>query len=270
MPSGHVCWAYTSRAEFRTRAMEYLQDGADAGQWLEYVGTGPRAALQADLAAVDELAALVHDGSLAVTPVEEFYAVQPGSTIVDPQAAVTARIAATKQALADGYTGFRAVVDATAMAASPQHRAAFVQFEHLIDHAMSSLPVTALCGYDLTELGHSAAAELACLHPLSNIETPFQLYAQPDGSLTLTGNIDHHCTELFSHALGTATTLAPDEHVILDLHTLTAIGPDQLLELDRLARAYERTIVLRAAPPAITRLLHHLQPTHVTSDDGPA
>lgn len=265
VPYGHLCWAYTGRSEFRTRAVEYLSDGAAVGQWLEYVGTGSREALQAELAETDRLARLLDDGALVVTPVDEFYALQPGSTTVDPHAAVTARVGATKQALADGYTGFRAVVDATAMAATPHQRAAFVQFEHLIDQIMASLPVTALCGYNRTELGHAAVAELACLHPLSNTDGSFRLYAQPDGSLALAGDIDHRCAELFIHALGAAADLAPDQNVILDLQALTTIAPDQLLELDRLAREHERVIELRAIPPATTRLIHELRLTHLST-----
>lgn len=255
VPYGHLCWAYTNQPEFHTRAVEYLLDGAAAGQWLEYVGTGSREGLQAELAETDGLARLLDDGALVVTPVDDFYALRPGGTTVDPHAAVTARVGATKQALADGYTGFRAVVDATAMAATPHQRAAFVQFEHLIDQIMASLPVTALCGYNRTELGQ----------PLSNTDSSFRLYAQPDGSLALTGDIDHQCAELFTHALGTAADLAPDQSVILDLQALTTIAPDQLLELDRLAREHGRAIKLRAAPPATTRLIHELRLTHLSS-----
>ncbi|MBA8827075.1 anti-anti-sigma regulatory factor [Saccharopolyspora lacisalsi] len=261
-----MCWASTSRTELHARAAQYLLDGITAGQWIEYVGTGSTEGLRAELAEHEALNEVLTSGGIAVTPVEDFHALETGNDTVDPEAAVTARIAATKQALAEGYTGFRAVVDATAVAITPQQRAAFVRFEHLIEHATSALPVTALCGHNLAELGDTATAELACLHPLTNLEVPFQLFADHDGTLTLTGTIDQTCAELLTHALGTAAALAPDHKVTLNARALTFIEPDRLLALDHLAREHDRTIVLRNAPPAVTRLLQQLPLTHLTND----
>ncbi|MHA6798707.1 MEDS domain-containing protein [Bounagaea algeriensis] len=269
VPAGHLCWAYTSRSEFHDRAVEYLRDGIAAGQWIEYVGSGSTEALRAELGEADGLGPALQAGTIAVTPVEDFYTLHPGSSTVDPHAAVKARIAATEQALTAGYTGFRAVVDATTMVASAGQRAAFVQFERLIDQTMSTLPVTALCGYDLTELGSAAVAELACLHPLTNLETPFQLYSQPDGSLALAGVVDQHCAELFARALGHAAELTPDQDIVLDVQHLTAIEPAGLLDLNRLAREHDRRIVLRSAPPATAQLIQQLQPRHLRTEPEP-
>ncbi len=266
VPAGHLCWAYTSRSEFHSRSVEYLRDGIAAGQWIEYVGSSGTAALRAELAEADGIGPALEAGAIAVSSVEDFYALHPDSTTVDPHAAVKARIAATEQALAAGYTGFRAVVDATAMVASAQQRAAFVQFEHLIDQTMSTQPVTALCGYNLTELGSTAVAELACLHPLTNLDTPFQLYAQPDGSLALAGAIDRHCVDLFTHALSHASELTSGRTMVIDGQYLTSLEPARVLDLNRLAREHDRYIVLRSAPPATTQLIQQLQPSHLRSE----
>ena len=266
VPTGHLCWAYTTRREFHSRAVEYLRDGLAHGQWIEYVGSGSSAGLRAELAEVDGLGPALEAGTIAVTPVEDFYALQPDSTAVDPSAAVKARIAATEQALAAGYSGFRAVVDATAMVTTAEQRAAFVQFEHLIDRTMSVMPVTALCGYSLTELGSTAVAELACLHPLTNLDVPFQLTARPDGSLALSGRIDRHCADLFIHALSHAAELAPDRTLVLDGQHLTGLEPAKLRDLDQLAGEHGRHVVFRSAPPATAQLIQHLQLSHVRSE----
>lgn len=263
VPTGHLCWAYTSRSEFHSRAVEYLRDGLAHGQWIEYVGSGSSAGLWAELAEVDGLGAALEAGTIAVTPIEDFYALEPDSTTVDPSAAVKARIAATEQALAAGYSGFRAVVDATAMVTTAEQRAAFVQFEHLIDRTMSAMPVTALCGYNLTELGSTAVAELATLHPLTNLDVPFQLFAQSDGSLVLSGRIDRHCADLFIHAFSHAAELASDEALVLDAQHLTGLEPAKLRDLDQLAGNHGRNVVFRSASAATAQLIQHLRLSHV-------
>lgn len=265
VPRGHVCWAFGSRSEFRHRAGEYLLDGVAAGQWIEYVGRGSREGLQAELAGVDGMDGLLDRGGVAVTPVAEFYGLRPGSAVVDPHAAVTARVAATEQALAAGYTGFRAVVDATAMVESAEQRRAFVQFEHLIDHRMATLPVTAMCGYARTGVGAAALAELACLHPLSNLDAPFRLYAQADGSLGLAGSVDSRCSELFAEAFGHAAAVAEDSSMVIDGTHLTGIEADQLRDLDRLAGRHGCTVTLHNAPADTARLLQHLDLDQVRS-----
>lgn len=59
-----------------------------------------------------------------------------------------------------------------------QRRDAFARYEHLLDRRMSTEPISALCAFDVAELGHSAVAELACLHPFtSDGASPFRLYA---------------------------------------------------------------------------------------------
>ena len=268
IPEGHLCWAYDDRAEFQARAVEYLADGIAAGQWVEYVGSGSTETLHAQLAGFEELHRALDAGGIAVTPVKDFYAFHPGSDVIDPQAAVTARVAATEEALAAGYTGFRAVVDATAMVATPQQRRPFVQFEHLIDRTMRSRPVTAMCCYDLGQLGSAAVTELACLHPLTNLDTPFQLYAEHDGDIAVTGTIDPSCADLFTTALAHATAPVSGKELVIDGHGLTSIDGHGLFALDRLARDHDRKVVLRGSPPRTTQLIDLLDLTHIKTEDS--
>lgn len=265
-PSGHLCWCYAGRAEFRPAAVAYLLDGLAAGQWIEYVGPGSAAELLEELAGYDaDLDQALRAGRVAATPVEQFYAFRSGSDCVDPEAAVAARLGATHQALAEGYSGFRAVVDATTMTTTPAQRAAFVEFELLIDHVMSSQPVTALCGFDLDELGRAAVAELACLHPLTNLDPGFQLFTGEDGHLALTGTVDQQCTDLFTTALQPATGQAPGRDLVLDAHHLTAIDEQNLRSLNQLADQHDRKILLRRPPAGTLALLQHLDLPHINS-----
>ncbi len=147
-----------------------------------------------------ELEGINADGpGLGVSPVGDFYRFAGHSDVVNPVAAVAARVDATEKALAAGYTGFRAVVDATAVVRSAEQREAFACFEHLLDREMCVRPVSTLCAYDVGELGSTAVAELACLHPLANPgSAPFQLHAERDVDFALAGDIDLACDELFA------------------------------------------------------------------------
>jgi len=71
---------------------------------------------------------------------------------------------------------------------TPEQRAAFARLEYLIDHQISVLPASALCAYDVAELGAAAVAELACLHPYTSTgATLFRLYAEPGAECALDG-----------------------------------------------------------------------------------
>lgn len=260
-PTGHLCWAYDHPEQFRARAREYILDGIRAGQQIEYIGDGPVPALRAQLTGDETLAAALEAGAITVGSVHDFYRLDPTRGI-DPDRAVASRIAATETALADGYSGFRAIVDATALARTPIQREAFAHFEYLIDHVMSTHPVTALCAYDLTELGSAAVAELACLHPLTSPQSsPFRLYAEPavetnghDTHLALAGHIDLPCADLLTQALGHAQ----QNDLLINDRGLTFLDPHALLALDRHARHHHQHLTLRLAPPLATRLAPHL------------
>lgn len=204
-PHGHLCWTYQDRAEFRKCAGEYAADALGEGQWVEYVGAGTPGQLRAeltDLDGVDEAAA-ASDGDIGVMPVEDFYAFTGHTDVIDPEASVTKRVTATEKALAAGYTGFRAVVDSTPVARTPEQRATLAQFEYLVDRKMAILPLSALCAYNAAELGAAAVAEFACLHPLASPgSTPFRLYADPEADGALAGEIDLGSAELFATTLG--------------------------------------------------------------------
>lgn len=248
VPHGHLCWAYEDRVEFQTRASEYMADVIPAGQWIEYVGSGGAEDLRAELTGLDAAQQVLDNGGIGISSVDDFYEFAGHSRVVDPVRAVAARVCATKAALAAGYTGFRAVVDATAVVRTPEQRAAFACFEYLIDRQMSVSPVSALCAYDARELGHAAVAEMACLHPFaSSGSTSFQLYADQGADFALAGEIDLSCAELFATTLARTVPLSSGSELVVDGRGLEFIDHRGLLALVESARRVGATVVLLQA-----------------------
>jgi anti-anti-sigma regulatory factor len=168
---------------------------------VQYVGAGTPAPLRGELDALAGRTLVDADG-VGVSTLEEFYGFGGGNRPVDPQAAVAALIAGTENALDAGYTGFRVVVECTAVVRTREQREGFARTEYVIDHQMSILPASALCAYDVTELGTAAVAELTCLHPYASTgSTLFRVYAQPGAECALAGEIDLSCAELFATTL---------------------------------------------------------------------
>jgi anti-anti-sigma regulatory factor len=263
IPFGHLGWGYRDRGEFVERAAEYIADGLDQNQWVEYVGARSPEQLRAELAAMPGLVERADAGDIKVTPSVEFYGVPPGTDVVDPQTAVATRCEAVEKAIADGYMGFRVVSDVTALARAPVQRAAFARYEFLIDQKMAVLPCSALCAYDLDKLGPDAAG-LICLHPFVGHDAPpFRLYAEPGTGFVLTGELDAASDELFTTTLQRMWPLSADDPFIVDAQNLGFIGHRQLLTFEECARSGGRNIVLRSDQAYLARLVDLLELDHV-------
>jgi anti-anti-sigma regulatory factor len=260
VPGGHVCWAYQDRVEFRVRAREYIADGIALGQWIEYVGCGSAEELREELAGLEGIGPVLESGGIGVSSVGDFYEFpDPSGDVVDPLRTVATRVVATEKALAEGFTGLRAILDRTAVARTARQRAAFARFEYLIDQQMSALPVTALCAYDLCELGRAAVAEMACLHPLASAgATPFHLYAEQDAEFALAGELDLSCADLFATTLERIAPLCCGPELVVDGGGLEFIDHQRLLMLVEQARRASATIVLHTTRPGVGRIIELL------------
>jgi MEDS: MEthanogen/methylotroph, DcmR Sensory domain len=148
VPFARVGWGYRDHAEFGVRAAEYIADGRQRHQCVEYVGRGTPAALRAELATLPNMRETSESAEVATGPLEDFYAVRPGTDVVDPEASLAKRVAATEEALAAGYTGSRAVVDVTALARTSEQREAFARYEWGLTKSSGAYPAGALCAYD--------------------------------------------------------------------------------------------------------------------------
>ncbi|HKP41668.1 MEDS domain-containing protein [Mycobacterium sp.] len=229
VPRAHAAWGYRDRAEFRMRAAEYAVDGQQHGQRVEY---------------------------LDVTPTAGHFVFEPDHGVVDAEKSVAKLVEAAEAAIANGYTGYRAVVDVTPMARTPQQREAVARMEFLLDHHTAVRPFSALCGYDISQLG-DGARELICLHPfVSNGEVTFRIYTNPNAGveLALAGEIDAASEAVFATALRRIWPSDAGRTVRIDAAALEFVGHQQLAELDRVALERDQTVLLLTDQPIPTRL----------------
>jgi hypothetical protein len=197
-PVGHVGWIYRSRADFLARAVEYAVDGVRAGQWVQLVV--PAADVEHIVVGVGP-----DPAGWGTCPPEEFFTMCGDH--VEPCASAADLAAAAAEVVDSGYAGYRAVVDATALTATPDQQAAFARAEFLVDAVMSRMPFTALCAFDETELGPDTCAQLSCLHPHTQLAggPSFRLFAQPPHAFALAGDIDLTAHDLLRRALRSIT-----------------------------------------------------------------
>jgi anti-anti-sigma regulatory factor len=262
VPFGHLGWGYRDRDEFIARAAEYLADGLKINQRMEYVGDGSREALGAELADIGFREGL-RSGRIRVTPIDDFYEFTPESDTVDAESTVAEFVAATEQALTDGYSGLRAVIDGTTVARTPEQLDAGARFEYLIDQQMAVLPSSTMCAYSVSTIGN-AANELTCLHPfVAEGAVGFRLFAEPDASFVLAGEIDANDNEVFVTTLERVWQLQEPGTLVIDVRDLNFITHHEFYMLDKLARAEQRDVFLRTDQPIVVRLTELLELTNV-------
>jgi hypothetical protein len=177
---------------------------------------------------------------IGVALVDDVYVFSGPDRVVNPVQSVAARVAATEGALAAGYTGLRAVVDATTLAGTSAQRAAYAHYEYLLDQQSSTLSLGTICAYDTATLGGAAVAEMACLHPFtSRGASTFRLYAHDGAAFALAGEVDCSSVVQFADTLGRVLPLVlplvPGPELVVDGRELEFIDHRGLLVLDRCA-----------------------------------
>jgi hypothetical protein len=267
VPFAHLGWGYRDRADFGDRAGECIVGALRGDQRIEYVGNASREVLRAELADLgfDEQ---LRSGRIRVTPAEDCYEFHPDSDVVDAEATVAERVEATDQAIADGYSGLCTLIDAIGLTRTPEQRDAWAAFEFLIDQRMPVLPFSALCAYDISDLG-VAAAELLCLHPFVGPDlVDFQMFAEPGVDFALVGEIDAANDDAFAAALRRTWPLLGDGTIVIDAHRLDFITHTQLRTLDDYARAQGRQVVLQTDQRIIARLADLLELSNLRVQKG--
>lgn len=266
----HVGWGYADRAELRTRLGEYLTDGIAAGQQIEFVGSGRVEALRAELSAVAGRDSVLDRGMNAdrdgvrVALVDDVYAFSGPGRVVDPVRSVAARVAATAGALAAGFTGLRAVVDATALARTGLQRTAYTHYEYLLDQQSNLLPLATVCAYDIETLGDAAVAELTCLHPFVNRgASTFRLYSDDGAAFALAGDIDFSSVVQLAHTVRRVLPLISMPRPVVNGRELEFIDHRGLLVLDRCAAERGVQLTLQTRSETVAQIaeavgLHHL------------
>lgn len=260
---GHVCRGYRRRGEFVSHAQEFLAEGLAAGERVLYVAPGDEAALTGQLRAHERCDEGLERGAVQVASVDATYTT---GAVVDPAGQVELYAAATSEALAAGFTGLRVAADATSLVRTPAQVDAFARYEHLVDHYMAAHPMSAMCGYDVAELGGDVVAQLACMHPTAHDGgAPFHLHGHArDGSAAaLDGDLDLDSRELWPLALERAGLRAEGGTVVLDAAGLDFADHRSLVALAGYAERHATTVVLRTRLATPARLVELLDLTGV-------
>ncbi|HET6707109.1 MEDS domain-containing protein [Amycolatopsis sp.] len=254
----HVCRGYRRRGEFVSHAHEFLAEGLAAGERVLYVAPGDEAALTGQLRADERCEAGLERGAVQVASVDATY---PTGAVVDPAGQVERYAAATAEALAAGFTGLRVAADATSLVRTPPQVDAFARYEYLVDHYMAGHPMSAMCGYDVAELGGDVVAQLACMHPTAHDGgTPFHLHghARDGGAAALDGDLDLESRALWPVALERAGLRADEGTVVIDAAGLGFADHRSLVALAEYAERHATTVVLRTRLTTPARLVELL------------
>ncbi|MGI5245927.1 MEDS domain-containing protein [Dactylosporangium sp. CA-139066] len=247
----HLCWSYDDRHEFEARARDFLGAGLAAGEQVWYATAGGPGGLTGWL----EEEGRARPGAVRFVPLEAAYR---SGALVDPPAQVAEYVAATAAAVADGHAGLRVVVDVTPLVRTPAQFNAFARYEALVDRHITAAPMRAVCALDRGALGDRAVAELACLHPATNVDgARFSLRAGPPGgpAATLAGDLDITADELLPAALAHVLPRPVDGRIVIDARDLRFVDHRALLHLQRYAEDSAAVAVLHTSLSTVGRLL---------------
>lgn len=263
----HWCWAFDEPGEFQSAVRGFLADGLVQDQRVCYVTSGDTTRWAELLQDLDEHNGLGRQDATRLLQLSEMY---PGQT-VEPRRQMESLVAAVEDALAAGFMGLRLAADATPLVRTPEQRDAFARWEHLADQFMIDQPFTGLCGYNRAELGEETIAQLACLHPFSNVGEPpvFRLYASPFAAASLSGELDASSIDLFRLALRRVELHPINSELVIDASELTFIDHRSMLTLADYARRRDVTVVLLGDVPGAARVVDLLELDDVRVEEPP-
>jgi anti-anti-sigma regulatory factor len=216
----HLCWGYDDERAFSDEVADFFEEGLRRGERLLYVADAEADALLGFVARLDRFEQILASGQLTVSPLSEAY--RSGDASGRPERVDGYRTAATS-AIRDGYAGFRVAAEVTSLVVDADDRMAFVRYEREVDDAIARLPMSALCAYDVHQLGDEGLFDLACVHPAVGgciFDVPFSMYRDGD-DVVLLGELDAFSAERFRAALAGVGT--SEDRVRIDLSGLTFI-----------------------------------------------
>lgn len=249
----HTCWSFDDDRAFHRHAREFLRIGLCCGEQVWYV-PGPRSGGIAEWLRATSAS---RDRSVRILDPEVAY---PADGAIDPEEQTAAYVTATEEALSAGFTGLRVVADATALVRTAAHLDAFARYEFAIGRYMRIAPLRALCVFDRAALDDDAVAQLASLHPRSNMaDVPFGLHAgATPRTAVLSGDLDVSMTGLFARAIERADLRPVRGEVVIHGEALRYIDHHCLRVLHAYAERRAIVVVLRtrlSTVPVMTELL---------------
>lgn len=241
----HACLLYDTESELRRCLRKFLADGRKRGEQLMCVGE------RAIDAAVAEpgLRGLVSTGALRLADAEDVYQ-------DDVHAQLAYYAGATREALADGFSGLCVAADLSAAADRGIGR--LVPWELRADAFMASgSGMSALCAYPTEGLSPSRLDDLVALHPVSfggTASTPeFRLYSS-DQRLLLVGAVDHFSADRLARLLEQCPVEAAA--ITVDLSGLEFMDSHAAFVLETWSRrvAQAGSVRLEGMPSIVRRL----------------
>jgi anti-anti-sigma regulatory factor len=216
----------------RRIAFDFLSAGAQGGEHVVYLGTGPLDDVRRSAVEEVGLGDLVAQG---VAQIDTLHRLSVDGAVIDPLRHEAFYADATASATVAGFRGVRAFADATAWNRTTEKRRAFARAEYLLDRYIVSHPLTVICADDVSILGEEAVAEVACLHPViwDSDLVPFRLHASPDGGLALAGEVDALSAQLLETTLDRIGAGESGGELALDASSLGFIDHRSLLALER-------------------------------------
>jgi hypothetical protein len=253
--SDHICWVYDEDdAAFDRAVRTFLAGGLDRGERLLCVGERVIDSISTDADGLGDAEALIARGALRTLTTAQAY--EAASTFVAGEQRAYYD-AATREAIADGYTGLRVVAEVNALAADPATRAELVQWEHLADDFIAEGGgFTAMCAYS-GELPGEALADVATVHPLVHAPAgipPFQVFFD-DNRVALTGSVDTFSADRLARVLASSPVGA--QGAVLDLGRVQFVDVAASRVIARWAQdlnARSLPLEVRGASPLLRRM----------------
>ncbi len=261
--SDHICWVFgEDDAGFDRAVRRFLAGGVDRGERLLCVGERVIATTALDADGFADAAALIAGGALRTLTTAQAYG-SAGAFVPGAQRAWYED--ATREAIADGYTGLRVVADVSPLASDPVNRSLLLEWEQLADgYIAEGGGFTAMCAYSDT-LTEDVLTDAASAHPLADasVVPPFRVFFD-GGHVVLSGSVDTFGADRLARMLASSPVAGPG--AVLDLALVDFVDVAASRVIARWAQGLAARAVpveLRGASPLLRRMWQVLDLTRL-------
>jgi anti-anti-sigma regulatory factor len=252
--SDHICWVYDEDdSSFDRVVRRFLAGGLERRERMLVIGERVIASISTAGDGFGDAETLIAAGTLRTLTTAQAY--EAAGAFV-PGTQRTFHDAATREALADGYSGLRVVAEVSPLAEDADTRTTLVEWEHLADeYVAQGSGFTALCAYS-SRLSPQALADVASVHPLVHAPAtpPFQVFFDDD-RVALTGSVDTFSADRLARVL--ASSPVSGDGAVLDLGQVDFVDVAASRVIARWAQdldARALPLEVRGASPLLQRM----------------
>jgi chemotaxis family two-component system sensor kinase Cph1 len=172
-PGDHVCAIYTDEEELADVAAEFLADGLRLGERCWYLPAGDSVArLRERLEHRDvDVAAAIDRGSLRILSSSAAYNVRGD---FEPEATMQVFSDAIEEALAQGFSGFRAAANMSWALTLENGAERLIIYEALLRSLFSTARATGLCLYDRARMPLQVIDGALSTHPVVRVDGSYR------------------------------------------------------------------------------------------------